>query len=66
MNLTAKNSEPRLLNVKRTPLLIAKGSESFAEPTVFIEKIHFRAETITPVLKSIPGFRPPPHWGINE
>jgi hypothetical protein len=32
----------------------------------FIEEIHLRAETMTPLLKEILDFRPPPHWGINE
>jgi hypothetical protein len=66
MNLTANKSEARLPNVKRTPRLIGKGCERFPEPTIFIEEIHIRAETITPVLKGIPGFRPPPRWRINE
>lgn len=68
MKLTPNNCEMRLKlpNMKRTPLLIAEGRKSFSEPMVFIEEIHARAETITPVLKGIPGFRPPPRWGINE
>lgn len=28
----------------------------------FIEEVHHRAETITPLLKEILEFRPPPHW----
>jgi hypothetical protein len=29
---------------------------------VFIEEVHRRAETITPLLKEMLEFRPPPHW----
>jgi len=68
MNLTPNKTEMKLKspNVKRTPLLIAEGRKSFPEPMVFLEEIHVRAETVTPLLKGIPGFQPPPHWGINE
>jgi hypothetical protein len=29
---------------------------------LFIEEIHHRAETMTPLLKEILAFRPQPHW----
>ncbi|HEU5396850.1 MAG TPA: hypothetical protein VFV81_06770 [Verrucomicrobiae bacterium] len=31
----------------------------------FIEDLHTRAETVTPLLRQILEYRPPPHWG-NE
>jgi hypothetical protein len=32
------------------------------EKFLFIEEIHQRAETMTPLLKEILDFRPPPRW----
>jgi len=31
-----------------------------------IEEIQLRAETVTPLLRKIPEYEPPPRWGINE
>ena len=32
----------------------------------YIEEIHNRAETISPLLQELLDRRPPPHWGLNE
>lgn len=34
--------------------------------TASIEKIRARAETISPLLRELLEFRPPPRWGLNE
>jgi hypothetical protein len=34
--------------------------------SIYIQEIHSRAETISPLLRELLEFRPPPHWGIND
>lgn len=51
-------------NVSREPTQSSFEDEQSVLFTV--EEIQIRAETVTPLLKEILNFRPPPHWGINE
>jgi hypothetical protein len=71
MNATLNTSNPKLLNDVAICSRAANNlllSRHDPDPTPFyaIEEIHIRAETMTPLLKEILDFRPPPHWGINE
>jgi hypothetical protein len=59
----------RLLADQRTGLLkTGRGDlpKRFRTSEALFEDIRDRAETVTPVLRQILEFRPPPHWGINE
>ncbi|HEU6449150.1 MAG TPA: hypothetical protein VFV23_11995 [Verrucomicrobiae bacterium] len=38
------------------------GKEQTDTAMIYIEEIRRRAETVTPLLKDILAFRPPPHW----
>jgi len=66
MNATLdKERKPKLLAGRDAWLMIGEkqSSREFCEPTLsFIEEIHHRAETMTPLLKGILEFRPKPNW----
>jgi len=65
-------AEPKLLAQGLSPSLETKEKDSLNRLSVpgtsstYLEDIRRRAETITPLLKKILDYRPPPHWGINE
>jgi hypothetical protein len=66
------------LRTVEQPKLLAEGRRVMAKEnppakperrdvvSIYIEEIHHRAETISPLLQELLEFRPPPHWGINE
>lgn len=62
----------KLLAVPTQVILIGGGKNNPAHPQsaptthYTLESLKVRAETITPVLRGIPDFEPPPKWGINE
>jgi len=64
--------ETKLLAEGRAPGLVTSGKDLLDRFSVrpnassYIEDIHRRAETVTPLLKKFLDYRPPPHWGINE
>jgi len=64
--------ETKLLTQGRSPGLVIKEKDTPERPSAqgeassYIEDIHHRAETITPLLKKFMDYRPPSHWGINE
>lgn len=37
-----------------------------ANPNSYMEEIHKRAETMSPLLQGILDYRPPLRWGLNE
>jgi hypothetical protein len=60
---------PKLLAGPLPCGLSADGLGPPGEPisvTACVEKIHIRAETISPLLRELLEFRPPPRWGLNE
>jgi len=61
MSTTLHIYERRLLEVKRTPLLISCARE----PVLSAKEIHARIRAVAP-FRNKAGSRPPPHWGINE
>ena len=67
---TNTSNEPKLIAEGRLPVTKMIASlptpERKASISFTIEEVHKRAETISPLLKELLGFRPPPHWGINE
>jgi hypothetical protein len=64
--------ELKLLTQGQSLDLTTEGKESCEQISVaaaaatFVDDIQNRAETITPLLKELLDYRPPPHWGINE
>jgi hypothetical protein len=72
MNVSSITPVPKLLADVATGSIAAddilRKHRQDTEPNLYytIEEIHLRAETMTPLLKEILDFRPPPHWGINE
>ena len=65
MNATAHTGrEQKLLKDHPIFLLMAgqKRLDNSETEFLFIEEVHHRAETITPLLKALLVFRPPPHW----
>ena len=66
------NSVPKLLADQTLVVLISGGENNPANPPsesathYTLESLQARAETITPLLREIPDFEPPPRWGINE
>ena len=61
MSTTLHTYGRRLLEFKRTPLLIS----CEREPALAVKEIHARVRVAVSVKNKI-SFRPPPHWGINE
>jgi hypothetical protein len=61
-----RRTEPKLLANHPVSLLMCneeKTKKMYLSPEcTFIEEIHARAETITPCLKDILDFKPPPYW----
>lgn len=61
---------PKLLKGTPRPHLPKENAPAPVKPlaadSVFMEQIQSRAETISPLLRELLDFRPPPHWGIND
>jgi hypothetical protein len=71
MNATLINPLPKLLTDVATRscttnILPELRHDPKSTSLLSIEEIHLRAETMTPLLKEILNFRPPPHWVIND
>jgi hypothetical protein len=62
-----RRTEPKsLADVAANAVLLEPPHDPKPTRLYTIEEIHLRAITVTPLLKEILNFRPPPHWGINE
>lgn len=60
---TRENRErKRLAAGHRAALLLSGMEKARVENFLYIEEIHLRAETITPLLKNILTFEPRPSW----
>jgi hypothetical protein len=63
MNAKARTGkQQKLLKDHPAALLMAGHKDLNSTELLFIEEVHRRAETMTPLLKEILDFRPPPHW----
>jgi len=67
MNMTCTIEKTKLLSDAPAAILMADGKTGrfpgSDATALYIEEIHARAETVTPLLKNILEFRPHPHWG---
>jgi hypothetical protein len=63
--------DPRLTTETRPGLTVKKNDtpgKAKGPPahSFTIDEIQNRAEAISPLLKELLDFRPPPHWGLND